>query len=88
MKPRPFVVAFAAETNSVESNARAKLEKKNADLIVANDVSDESIGFDSDQNEVLVIARDGSTTRLGKASKLVIANQILDLVVRHLTPER
>ncbi|MGZ5477911.1 MAG: bifunctional phosphopantothenoylcysteine decarboxylase/phosphopantothenate--cysteine ligase CoaBC [Thermoanaerobaculia bacterium] len=88
MKPRPFIVAFAAETNSVESNARAKLAKKNADLIVANDVSDESIGFDSDQNEVLVIARDGSTTRLGKASKLVIANQILDLVVRQMTPER
>ncbi len=84
MTPRPFVVAFAAETSSVETNAREKLERKNADLIVANDVSDLSIGFDSDQNEVLVIARDGSTTRLEKAPKFVIANRILDLVIERL----
>ncbi len=84
VKPRPFVVAFAAETDSVEKNAKEKLQKKGADLIVANDVSDASIGFDSDQNEVLVISRDGSTTRLGKAPKLVIANRILDLVVQRL----
>ncbi|GAC1402446.1 MAG: hypothetical protein NVSMB68_16360 [Thermoanaerobaculia bacterium] len=84
VKPRPFVVAFAAETNSVETNAREKLERKNADLIVANDVSDATIGFDSDQNEVLVIARDGSTTRLEKAPKFVIANRILDLVIQRM----
>ncbi|MEA2572154.1 MAG: phosphopantothenoylcysteine decarboxylase / phosphopantothenate---cysteine ligase [Acidobacteriota bacterium] len=82
--PRPFVVAFAAETDAVESNARTKLLKKNADLIVANDVADKTIGFDSEQNEVLVLARDGSTTRLAKASKLVIANRILDLVLARL----
>ncbi|HEX9163671.1 MAG TPA: bifunctional phosphopantothenoylcysteine decarboxylase/phosphopantothenate--cysteine ligase CoaBC [Thermoanaerobaculia bacterium] len=82
--PRPFVVAFAAETSALEANARAKLERKNADLIVANDVADMSIGFDSDQNEVLVIARDGTTTRLDKAPKSVIANQILDLVVERM----
>jgi phosphopantothenoylcysteine decarboxylase/phosphopantothenate--cysteine ligase len=79
--PRPFVVAFAAETDNVEENAREKLQRKNADLIVANDVRDTSIGFDSDQNEVLVIARDGSTTRIERAPKLVVANRILDLVV-------
>ena len=84
IRPKPFVVAFAAETDSLESNAREKLERKNADLIVANDVSDASIGFDSDQNEVLVMARDGTTTRLEKASKLVIANRILDLVVQRI----
>jgi phosphopantothenoylcysteine decarboxylase/phosphopantothenate--cysteine ligase len=84
-KPRPFIVAFAAETESVESNARAKLQKKGADLIVANDVSDDSIGFDSDENEVLVIARDGSSTRIEKAPKFVVANRILDLVVQHLS---
>ena len=84
VKPRPFVVAFAAETNSVEKNAREKLDRKGADMIVANDVSDASIGFDSDQNEVLVIARDGSTTRLEKAPKFVIANRILDLVVQRM----
>ena len=84
VKPRPFIVAFAAETGDVEKNAREKLKRKQADLIVANDVSDASIGFDSDQNEVLVIARDGKATRLPKAAKAVIANRILDLVLQHL----
>ena len=83
--PRPFVVAFAAETDSVEDNARAKLLRKNADLIVANDVADTSIGFDSDQNEVLVLARDGSVTKIERAPKIVVANRILDLVVSHLS---
>ena len=82
--PRPFVVAFAAETEAVEQNARQKLTRKNADLIVANDVADDSIGFDSDQNEVLVIARDGSTVKIDRAPKLIIANRILDLVVERL----
>jgi phosphopantothenoylcysteine decarboxylase/phosphopantothenate--cysteine ligase len=79
--PRPFVVAFAAETDSVEQNARQKLLRKGADLIVANDVGDASIGFDSDQNEVLVIARDGSATKIERAPKIVVANRILDLLV-------
>ena len=82
--PRPFIVAFAAETDALEENAREKLLKKNADLIVANDVRDPAIGFDSDQNEVLVIARDGSVTKFAKAPKIVIANRILDEVVRRL----
>ncbi len=85
---RPFIVAFAAETDAVESNAREKLAKKNADLIVANDVSDASIGFDSEQNEVVVIARDGSTTKIPKAAKIVVANRILDLVVAKLKDGR
>jgi phosphopantothenoylcysteine decarboxylase/phosphopantothenate--cysteine ligase len=78
--PRPFVVAFAAETDAVEANAREKLLRKNADLIVANDVADKSIGFDADQNEVLVISRDGTATKLERAAKIVIANRILDLI--------
>jgi phosphopantothenoylcysteine decarboxylase/phosphopantothenate--cysteine ligase len=82
--PRPFIVAFAAETDAVESNAREKLVRKNADLIVANDVADTSIGFDSDQNAVTVIARDGSSTKIERAPKIVIANRILDLVVERL----
>jgi phosphopantothenoylcysteine decarboxylase/phosphopantothenate--cysteine ligase len=83
LSPRPFIVAFAAETNAVEENAREKLARKGADLIVANDVADASIGFDSDENEVLVIAKDGTTTRLARAAKSVIANRILDLVVSY-----
>jgi phosphopantothenoylcysteine decarboxylase/phosphopantothenate--cysteine ligase len=80
-EPRPFIVAFAAETDSVEENAREKLSRKDADLIVANDVSDPSIGFDADQNEVTIIARDGSSTKIERAPKLVVANRILDVVV-------
>jgi phosphopantothenoylcysteine decarboxylase/phosphopantothenate--cysteine ligase len=83
-EPRPFVVAFAAETDSVEDNARQKLLRKNADLIVANDVADSSIGFDSDQNEVLVIGRDGFSMKIAKAPKVVVANRILDLIVERV----
>ena len=83
--PRPFIVAFAAETDAVEQNAREKLQRKNADLIVANDVGDPSIGFDSDQNEVMVIGRDGSATKIGKGPKLDVANRILDLVAARLS---
>ena len=84
VKPHPFVVAFAAETNDVVDNAKKKLQSKSADLIVANDVSDKSIGFDSDENEVLVISRDGKTVKIAKAAKIVIAHRILDEVVKRL----
>jgi phosphopantothenoylcysteine decarboxylase/phosphopantothenate--cysteine ligase len=84
LMPRPFIVAFAAETDAVEDNAREKLQRKGADMIVANDVADRSIGFDSDDNEVLVIDREGKTTRIAKAPKSVIANRLLDLVVAKL----
>ena len=84
MTPRPFIVAFAAETDMVEQNAREKLQRKGADLIVANDVADMAIGFDSDQNEVLVIARDGAVVRIERAAKAVIANQLLDVIVQRL----
>ncbi|HEX6101037.1 MAG TPA: bifunctional phosphopantothenoylcysteine decarboxylase/phosphopantothenate--cysteine ligase CoaBC [Thermoanaerobaculia bacterium] len=86
LTPRPFIVAFAAETDMVEQNAREKLQRKGADLIVANDVADARIGFDSNENEVLVIGRDGATTRFTRASKDEIANRILDVVVASLTP--
>jgi phosphopantothenoylcysteine decarboxylase/phosphopantothenate--cysteine ligase len=86
LTPRPFIVAFAAETEAVEANAREKLLRKGADLIVANDVKDPSIGFDSDQNEVLVIAAsDGSATRIAKSAKSEIANRLLDVIVARLT---
>ncbi len=84
INPRPFIVAFAAETDMVEQNAREKLQRKGADLIVANDVADMSIGFDSDQNEVLVIGREGAVVRIEKAAKAVIANRLLDVIVAKL----
>jgi phosphopantothenoylcysteine decarboxylase/phosphopantothenate--cysteine ligase len=75
---RPFTIAFAAETEHVDEHARAKLAAKKVDLIVANDVSDPTIGFDSDQNAVTLIDRAGGSVSVGRASKLAIANRILD----------
>jgi len=80
--PRPFIVAFAAETENVEEQAGSKLRNKRADLIVANDVSDSSIGFDSDENEVVVISSDGTSSKIARAPKSSIANSILDIVVK------
>ncbi len=79
------VVAFAAETEELAENARRKLLDKGADLLVANDVSKPGIGFDADDNEVILYAprgaRDGiDEERLPRASKAVIAGRILDRV--------
>lgn len=72
-----FVVGFAAETNDVAANARAKLEAKGIDLLVANDVSQAGIGFDADDNEVLLIDRWGGTRALPRMSKSAVADAIL-----------
>jgi phosphopantothenoylcysteine decarboxylase/phosphopantothenate--cysteine ligase len=84
LDPRPLLVAFAAETNDVEAHARQKLQRKNADFIVANDVSDPTIGFDSENNEVVILTREGGTMRIGKMPKPAVANRILDLVAERL----
>src|SRR5438046_10557896 len=55
-----FVVGFAAETNDVEEHARAKLATKNCDMIVANDLSDTTIGMESDENAVEIFSRDSA----------------------------
>ena len=75
LKPRPFVVGFAAETQNVEAYARAKLERKKLDLIAANQVG-EGRGFDACENEILLISRDGAE-RLARADKLALARQLL-----------
>jgi len=79
-QPRPFCVGFAAETQDVEGYAAGKLEKKNLDAIVANDVSDQRIGFGSDDNQVTLLYRQaGSIQRLEfpQASKAKISQQLL-----------
>ncbi|MGN0903223.1 MAG: bifunctional phosphopantothenoylcysteine decarboxylase/phosphopantothenate--cysteine ligase CoaBC, partial [Succinivibrio sp.] len=77
---RPFTVGFAAETNSGESYAKDKLERKKLDLIVLNDVSDKSIGFNSNDNEVTVFDRDGKVAHFDKQSKAVIAASVMELI--------
>ena len=74
------VVAFAAETQNLIENAKKKIEKKNADLIVANDVSKPGIGFGSDVNEVTIIGKDGKAQELPRLAKIEVANKILDAV--------
>ena len=78
-KNRPFTVGFAAETRDVLQYARSKLERKGLDMIIANDVSDSSIGFNSAQNEVTALWPDGEQT-LARANKATIARQIVELI--------
>jgi phosphopantothenoylcysteine decarboxylase/phosphopantothenate--cysteine ligase len=77
-----LIVGFAAETDRVAENARKKLTDKNADLIVANDVTAEGAGFDVDTNIVTLFARDGRDLALPKLTKREVAHRILDEVVR------
>lgn len=76
---RPFTVGFAAETRDVENYARQKIERKGLDLIVANDVSRSDIGFNSDDNAVTVIWKDGQQA-LELASKDQIARSVVTLI--------
>ena len=77
-----LIVGFAAETGRVAENARKKLKDKNADLIVANDVTAEGAGFDVDTNVVTLFSRDGRDLPLPKLAKREVAHRILDEVIR------
>jgi len=83
-KDDKVLVTFAAETDNVIENARKKLGSKNADLIVANDVSRSDIGFGADENQVTIIGRDGTATELPKLSKAETADRILDAIKKVL----
>ena len=74
------LVGFAAETENLESNAREKLTRKHCDLIIANDVSQPGIGFDSDSNQVLLIYPD-RTEALPFASKHELSLQLVDAII-------
>ena len=83
---RPFTVGFAAETNDVLNYAREKMRRKGLDMIVANDVSDQSIGFNSDVNEVTALWRDGEQL-LERAGKGAIARQIVELIAQQINED-
>jgi phosphopantothenoylcysteine decarboxylase/phosphopantothenate--cysteine ligase len=76
-----ILVGFAAETERVAENAKDKLARKGADIIVANDVTQEGAGFDIDTNIVTMYLRDGREIPLPKMSKFEVANRILDQVL-------
>jgi phosphopantothenoylcysteine decarboxylase/phosphopantothenate--cysteine ligase len=83
-KPAQVMVGFAAETENIITNAKKKLESKNLDFIVANDVTMEGAGFASDTNIVTFISRNGDIESLPKMSKQDVATAILDKVVKLL----
>lgn len=76
------LVGFAAETSDLVENARGKLARKNLDLIVANDVSAEGVGFSHNTNAVTIIEANGSLHEVPLASKHTVAMAVLDSVVR------
>ena len=86
-RPGQVLVAFAAETDDVLKNARGKLEKKNADLVVANDVSRSDAGFGVDTNAVTLITREGQQA-LPLMRKRDVADGILDAVAALMGRER
>jgi phosphopantothenoylcysteine decarboxylase / phosphopantothenate---cysteine ligase len=81
--PRPFVVGFAAETHDGLAHAREKRRRKGLDLIVLNDVSDTSIGFNSDENRVTAIW-DGGERQIDQGGKDAVSLAILDIVAERL----
>jgi phosphopantothenoylcysteine decarboxylase/phosphopantothenate--cysteine ligase len=83
---RPFVVGFAAETHDVENYARAKLESKRLDLIAANEVGEGKV-FDQDDNELLLLWRDGRLA-IGRASKDEVARRLVEVIGWRLAETR
>jgi len=83
LRPK-LIIGFAAETNDIIKNSLKKLEEKNCDWIVANDVSDESIGFDTEDNQVSIFYKDKTNETLDKMSKSLIAKELVNRVVEKL----
>src|SRR5580658_3880030 len=77
-----LLVGFAAETENLVEEARRKLESKNCDMVVANLVSQEGSGFESDENEVVLVLRTGETIPVRRAPKAAIAHRIFDEMIK------
>ena len=73
------VVGFAAETENVEANAGKKLQEKNCDVVVANDVSRADSGMESDENEVTILFHDGEIKRISRAPKKIVARELVKI---------
>ena len=83
LRPK-LVIGFAAETENVHSSAKKKLLDKNCDWIIANDVSDETIGFESNENAVTIFYKNEKKEDIKKTTKAHLANQIVDRILNHL----
>lgn len=78
------IIGFAAETENLIEHAKAKLINKNLDYVVLNDVSKVGIGFDSDENEITILSKDGKQFDIPQMKKDEIANQIIDVILQDL----
>mgnify|MGYP001507988089 FL=1 len=77
-KKHQYLVGFAAETQNIEAYAQDKLARKNADVIISNNVGDQSIGFSSDDNELTMHFKNKDMVNIKKGKKVELAKQILD----------
>jgi len=83
LRPK-LVVGFAAETNSLKKNSLKKLSEKNCDWIIANDISENDIGFESDFNKVSIYYKNNSEENLPKMKKSSLANEIVNRIISQL----
>jgi phosphopantothenoylcysteine decarboxylase/phosphopantothenate--cysteine ligase len=79
-----LVVGFAAETHDLATNARKKLQEKNCDMIVANDVSQTDSGMESDENAVTIFFRNGESQTISRAKKIIIARELVKIISKML----
>ena len=83
LRPK-ITIGFAAETNNLSINAKEKLNEKNCDWVIANDVSDQTIGFGSDFNKISIFYKDKPEENFEKMSKLLVAEEIVKRVIQQI----
>ena len=83
LRPK-LVIGFAAETNNLKDYAKKKLNEKNCDWIIANDISNKNIGFNSDFNEVSIFYKNNKTDKLAYKSKSEISDEVVEKIINHL----
>ena len=82
---RPIItIGFAAETNNLSTNAKEKLNEKNCDWVIANDVSDQTIGFGSDFNKISIFYKDKPEENFEKMSKSLVAEEIVKRIIQQI----
>ena len=79
-KQGQFIVGFAAESENLEANAKAKLDSKNCDWVIANQIGEEGTGFASDINAITILKKDGTRETHGPTSKLALAETIIQAI--------
>ena len=83
LRPK-ITIGFAAETNNLSTNAKEKLNEKNCDWVIANDVSDQTIGFGSDFNKISIFYKDKPEENFEKLSKSLVAEEIVKRIIQQI----